>query len=152
MTLEALCEAEAARLHVFLEDWLVAALPRTAEAFGAFADAIAEPFVVIGPSGGVTARAALLTEFEAIHGAVAADRGAFRIWIERYETRRVEGGLLLATYEEWHRRRDETSARLATVLYRARPEAPGGVEWLHVHETWLPGMAPKSGERFPEPA
>ena len=150
--IEETCKAEAIRLHDFLQDWLTGDLPRTPEAFAAFADALGPGLIVVSPNGSVSERAAILAEFEAIHGAVAADRGAFRIWIENVRILRTEGDLALALYEEWHRRREETSARLSTVLFRARPGAPGGVEWLHVHETWLPGMAPKAGERFPEPA
>ena len=44
--------------------------------------------------------------------------------------------LALATYEEWQEIDGKINARLSTVLLRAKADAPNGVEWLHVHETW----------------
>ncbi|MEM9049232.1 MAG: hypothetical protein AAGC92_10970 [Pseudomonadota bacterium] len=142
--------AETHRLHVVLEEWLVGATPKTEAAFQPFAAALAPELVVISPSGSQTAHADLLAEFFDIHGALAADRDIFRIWVENASAREVAPGLGLATYEEWHQRGAEVSARLTSVLMREDPRAPGGVVWLHVHETWLPGRAPKAGERFPQ--
>ena len=137
-------------LHDFLRDWLTGALPRTEAAFARFKDALGAELVVISPRGTETGRAAIIDELEASHGAVQATD--FEIWIENYRCRRVFGDLALVTYEEWHRLDDETSARLTTALYRRRDDAPAGVEWLHVHETWLPDQAPAEGERFPRAA
>jgi hypothetical protein len=52
------------------------------------------------------------------------------------------GDILLVTYEEWQQSGDQTTARLSTALFRDKPDAPNGLEWLHVHETWLPDRAP----------
>ena len=98
----------------------------------------------------MTPRDALIQEFEALHGELAADAGAFDIWIENFRCRWTAGDHAMVTYEEWHRRRGETSARLTTALFCREETAPSGVAWLHAHETWLPGQAPQGGERFPE--
>lgn len=144
------CEREAIELHDFLRDWLTGVLPRSETAFARFKDVIADSLLVISPRGTVTASASLLEEFEDIHGQLAAQSGAFEIWIENFRLLRQLGETALCTYEEWHRLNGETSARLTTVLYGPKADAPNGVEWLHVHETWLPGQEPKGGERFPE--
>ncbi|MEL6235503.1 MAG: hypothetical protein AAFR46_13960 [Pseudomonadota bacterium] len=150
MTLAELCIAETERLHVVLEAWLVGAVPKTDAAFLPFSAALAPELEVISPNGTRTAHAALVEEFYGIHGALAEDRAIFSIRVENATAREIAPGLGLATYEEWHERGEELSARLTTVLMRAAPDAPGGVVWLHVHETWLPGRAPSAGERFPE--
>ncbi|MEM6439207.1 MAG: hypothetical protein AAF763_05860 [Pseudomonadota bacterium] len=141
---------EAHDLHRFLQAWLTGDWPR--DGFARFADAMAPELQVISPLGATTEREALLTEFESLHGELAAKKDAFEIWVERAVCRHVLGDVAVVTYEEWHKLEGETSARLSTVLYRDAPEAPGGVSWLHVHETWLPGQAPEAGERFPEKA
>ncbi|GAB5467369.1 MAG: hypothetical protein Kilf2KO_03990 [Rhodospirillales bacterium] len=145
------CGREVVDLHVFLQDWLTGVLPRDVASFARFEGVIGEAFLVISPRGSVTERPALLTEFEANHGALTARADDFRIWVENYRCLHQLGDRALVLYEEWHRLGEETSARLTTALFERAPDRPNGVAWLHVHETWLPGHAPKAGERYPEP-
>ena len=146
------CEREVREFHAFLRDWLAGAVPRTADTFARFAGVMGDGLEVIGPRGGVTGREALVEEFEALHGELAADADAFEIWIENFRCRWAAGDHALVTYEEWHRRQGTESARLSTALFHRAEATPSGVMWLHVHETWLPGRAPEGGERFPESA
>lgn len=148
--MERQCEEEVRGFHAFLRDWLAGAVPRTAETFARFSGAMDDAVEVVSPRGTVTGRDALVSEFEGLHGELAADADAFEIWIENFRCRRVMAEHAVVTYEEWHRRRGATSARLSTALFRRAATAPCGVAWLHVHETWLPGLAPEGGERFPE--
>ena len=144
------CEQEVRTFHAFLRDWLAGAVPRTAETFARFAGAMDGRLEVVSPLGTVTGRDALVDEFEGLHGQLAGDAEAFDIWIENFRCRWAEGDHAVVTYEEWHRRRGEPSARLSSALFRRAEAAPCGVAWLHVHETWLPGLAPPRGERFPD--
>ena len=150
--MEKSCEREVREFHAFLRDWLVGAVPRTAESFARFAGVMGEGLEVIGPRGGVTGREALVSEFEGLHGELAGDADAFEIWIENFRCRWAVGDHALVTYEEWHRRQGAELARLSTALFGRAEATPCGVAWLHVHETWLPGRAPEGGERFPESA
>ncbi len=147
---EQACAREAVELHDFFRDWLTGALPRTPAAFGRFRAAMGDGLLVISPRGTVSARDDILAEFEGLHGQLADKAGRFEITVKNVQCLRSLGDALLCTYEEWHRLEGESSARLTTVLYGRNPDAPLGVEWLHVHETWLPGQAPAAGERFPE--
>ena len=148
--MEKSCVREVREFHAFLRDWLAGAVPRTAESFARFSGVMGDGLEVIGPRGGVTEREALVSEFEGLHGQLAADADAFEIWIENFRCRWAVGDHALVTYEEWHRRQGAESARLSTALFRRAEATPCGVAWLHVHETWLPGRAPGGGERFPE--
>ena len=148
--METQCEREVRGFHAFLRDWLAGAVPRTAEIFARFSGAMDDGVEVIGPRGTVTGRKELIDEFEGLHGQLATDSDRFEIWIENFRCRWQENDHALVTYEEWHRRRGATSARLSSALFRREAAAPGGVVWVHVHETWLPGLAPDGGERFPE--
>ena len=150
--METQCEQEVRAFHAFLRDWLTGAVPRTAGTFARFSDALEGGLEVVSPLGTVTGRDALVDEFEGLHGQLAGDADAFEIWIENFRCRWDLGDHAVVSYEEWHRRRGATSARLSTALFRREERAPGGVVWLHVHETWLPGLAPPGGERFPEAA
>ena len=148
--MEAQCEREVRGFHAFLRDWLAGAVPRGPETFTRFSGAMDAGVEVIGPRGTVTGRKALVDEFEGLHGQLAADADAFDIWIDNFRLRWQAGDHALVTYEEWHRRQGATSARLSSALFRRAEAAPSGVAWVHVHETWLPGLAPDGGERFPE--
>ena len=151
LSFEQACAREAVELHEFFRDWLTGALPRTADAFERFRAAMGDGLMVISPRGTVSARDDILSEFEALHGQLAEKADRFEIAVENFRCLRDLGDTFLCSYEEWHRLDGEASARLTTVLYGRNPDAPLGVEWLHVHETWLPGQAPTAGERFPEP-
>ena len=148
--MEKSCKQEVRGFHAFLRDWLAGAVPRTAETFARFSGVMGEGLEVVGPRGTVTGREALVSEFEGLHGELAADADVFDIWIENFRCRWAAGDHALVTYEEWHRRQGAESARLSTALFRRADATPSGVMWLHVHETWLPGRAPGGGERFPE--
>lgn len=144
------CEQEVNEFHTFLRDWLVGAVPRTEEEFARFAGVMGGGVEVISPLGTITERDALVSEFESLHAVLADDADAFRIWIENFRFRWIKGDHAMVTYEEWHQLGDDKSARLSTAFFRKEPSTPCGVVWLHVHETWLPDLAPQGGERFPE--
>ena len=146
------CGREVTDLHVFLQAWLAGTVPRDAATFARFEDVIGDDFLIISPLGTITDRTALLSEFEASHGLLAPQAADFRIWIENCRCVRSLGDRALVLSEEWHSLGGATSARLTTALFERHPDTPNGVNWAHVHETWLPGHAPAAGERYPEPA
>jgi hypothetical protein len=65
-----------------------------------------------------------------VHDDVTIETSAF-------EPRYVGRETCLGTYEEWQEVGEERTGRVASVLFRRAPETPNGVEWVHLHETWL---------------
>lgn len=141
---EALYTREVEALHRFFQDWFNGELPNTDEAFARFADALDTDFFIVPPSGHLADRPRLLELLRPGHGRYEGDyRG--RVWVENVKIRRLEENLAVVTYEEWQKTvnasgvtLDDPRGRLSSALLRLDPEAPGGVRWLHVHETWLP--------------
>lgn len=129
------CVREVYDLHRFFVDWMTGVLPREAEVFRRFTEVMAADFVIIGPRGIVTERDALIDELEAAHGVRAGE--PFSIRIDDCLFRHAAADLCLVTYEEWQDIGDVVSGRMSTALLGARDGAPNGVEWRHVHETWL---------------
>lgn len=125
--------AEIVDLHAFFEGWLGGALPNSDEVFARLPDTMAEGFALVGPDGRLRERGDVLAWLRPAHGS----RPGWRIWIERPQLRLAHGDILCCTYEEHQAGGGHTNARLSTVLFRARPGAPNGLEWLHVHESWL---------------
>ncbi|MEM6792441.1 MAG: DUF4440 domain-containing protein [Acidobacteriota bacterium] len=134
------CAQEVEDLHRFFHDWFVGVLPDTEEAFERFATVMSEGFVIVSPSGNVTERADLLGRLRQAHGSAAASEGGgIKIWIRNLKVRRTLDDLAVVTYEEWQQRGEEqATGRVSTALLRNAEGKPAGVEWLHLHETWLP--------------
>lgn len=130
-------EQEVHRLHRFFEQWFVGALEEDDGVFAEVADALAPDFVLISPSGEAIQREDLLPRLRSMHAVRRNSPDEFRIWIESFETRFQSGPLHGVTYEECQRSGDEVTRRVSTGVFRERSDTPFGVEWVHVHETWL---------------
>jgi hypothetical protein len=135
---EAPYSREIVDLHQFFEDWFSGKLDLTDANFRRFESVIADGFALIDPGGVITERETLIPRLRAAHNT----RPNVRVWIENIRLHHYVGDILLVTYEEWQESGDQTTARLSTALFRDKPDAPNGLEWLHVHETWLPDRAP----------
>ena len=104
-------------------------------AFDRFAHVLGEDFELVSPAGRRMSRADVLA---GVRSAYAS--GTKRIWTKNERVRAVGGDLFLATYEEWQADGDVERGRLSSALLRkadSREEHPNGIEWLHVHETWM---------------
>jgi hypothetical protein len=129
------CAAEIDELHAFFELWFRGELPATREALERFSSALADEFRMIQPSGLTRTREGITTDVfdaHAVHDAVTIETSAF-------EPRYVGRETCLGTYEEWQTVGDDRTGRVSTALFRRSSEAPNGVEWYHLHETWLDG-------------
>ncbi len=134
--------AEIRDLHVFLVGWLAGDLPRDGDTFARFAGVMAPGFVIVSPNGAVTRRGDLLAELEAAHGNRGDAEPPFTIRIEKTTPVHVRGDTALVAYQEWQDLPGGTTARQSSALFGRAPDAPHGVHWLHLHETWIAGHAP----------
>ncbi len=142
LTLEEACEREIGEVHRFFVDWFTGVVPRTPLNFARIADVLADSFYIVSPRGVLTERSALLTELESAHGLHGDAARGFAIEVNHLRLRRIADGVCLARYEEWQRLGEVRTGRLASALLRQRFGPPNGIEWLAIHETWLPRGAP----------
>jgi hypothetical protein len=143
--MEKRCIAEIHRLHVFFVDWLSGALADSDQVFARCAGALAEGFVLIGPHGQATGRAALVARLEGAHGVHGDADPPFAIRIDKPKLLRQWEDHALLTYEEWQDGASGTqgaTGRISTALFGRDNSAPNGVAWLHLHETWIDGHGP----------
>ena len=129
------CEREIRSLHAFFVDWYTGSIEE--DGFERFDDALAPSFEMVTPDGEVLTR-------DEIRGYVHEKKdehadGAFSIEIRNVEAVEVSERRALMRYEEWQTTGEEweTNGRLSTALFGTSEEAPEGVDWLHLHETWL---------------
>ncbi len=136
VTMEDRCRLEVIELHRFFQDWFNAELPDDPASFNRFEQVLAEDFEIIAPSGYLTEREAVLAAVHSGHGRDA--KGHRTIEVKNVRSRTVGDGLILVTYEEHQTASDGHKGWQSSALFRAREGHPNGVEWLHVHETYLP--------------
>jgi hypothetical protein len=131
------CRREIEALHQFFEGWLSGERSNTDASFRRLDRALAPDFQLIHPSGDGRSRDDILTGLRAAHGS----QPGLTIEIRNVQLRGTGERLLAATYEEWQRSADTEDGRLSTVVFARRSEAPNGLRWRHVHETWLQAPA-----------
>jgi hypothetical protein len=76
--------------------------------------------------------------FRSAHGRWSGVQPA-RVEIRAIRVRAVAETLAVIEYEEWHFVGDAETGRRSTVVLRRSRDAPGGMLWLHLHETWIGG-------------
>ncbi|MCZ6836971.1 MAG: hypothetical protein O7G85_14440 [Planctomycetota bacterium] len=134
MDCEERCRVEVEQLHRFFQDWFKGTMPKTVETFDRFANVLAPSFELLSPIGRILKREGILIALRSGHGG----QPHCQIWIENHRHRMTIGDLTLVTYEEWQQVGEERRGRLSSALLQAREDTPNGLQWLHVHETWLP--------------
>lgn len=116
---------EIEELHRFFERWLRG----DEDDFSRCERALARDFTMVGPGGEVRSRDALVQGLLDAQG-----KRPVSIRIRNFEVVQLAPEFAWARYEEWHGDR----GRVSTALFRACENAPNGIEWVTVHETWLP--------------
>ena len=129
------CKAEIEELHRFFVAWMTGACAKDAASYDRVRSVLAPDFVIISPNGVTTRCEPLLDELYAAHARRADDPG-FAIWIKQATQRWSGNGHALLAYEEWQSAEGSQTARISTALFEAAPDAPCGVRWRHLQETW----------------
>ena len=132
------CEDEIVELHDFFERWFNGDLEDSPETFARLSDVLSERFQMISPGGDKLERRQVLEGVRRQHGSHRAAPHPFRIEIRNLEHRYRDAGVVLMTYEEWQEVDGTVRGRTSSALFREREDTPFGVEWLHLHETWIP--------------
>lgn len=141
MPSHATCRREIESLHEFFVDWYTG---QTGEdTYDRVERALASDFEMVTPEG---IRSKYRDVVDGIRDGYAShEPGAFDIEIRNVETRYSGEDHTLVRYEEWQESETGITGRLSTALFESDPDAPGGVIWLDLHETWLD--SPKSTEK-----
>lgn len=126
--MEALVRAEIPRLHAAFEAWYDK--DRSPPEFKGISGALTRGFQMVSTSGQVIGR----------KGTLALIRGAkgsrlVRISVEIQSVLPIGLDQAMAIYHERQLEAGVERVIVSTALFRRAPEAPGGVEWVHVHET-----------------
>ncbi len=136
--MEKKCEKEVIDLHEFFAQWFRSEIENNGEVFSRLENVLDKQFVLIAPTGELSPRGKLLQQLEAGYGSRKDDEKKYRLWIKNIQCRLTEGNLCLVTYEEWGEVNGKITARLSSALFRKNEKMINGVEWVHVHEVYIP--------------
>ncbi|MGX8009442.1 hypothetical protein ACVDG8_010750 [Mesorhizobium sp. ORM8.1] len=125
--------AEVVDLHRFFVDWFVAARADTVD-FGRFEAVMGEGLTMIAPSGAVLDRDAVIDH---VRQSRASCDESFAIAIEDIGPGWQAGDMIVVLYVEAQLRGGKHSRRRSSAVFTVNSSAPNGVEWRHLHETWL---------------
>lgn len=132
--LRARCEDEVVGLHRFFQEWYRGEIDAAGEGFSRMSDVLAEGFHLISPDGRLVGRSEILASVRRAHGSKPPE---FAIRTGECLFRAGSRRMGVVTYEEWHEEGSERRGRVSTAVFQDRADAPNGVEWVHVHETWI---------------
>lgn len=125
--------AEVLDFHRFFEGWYDAATAGDID-FGRCERTFGQAFRMIPPTGRIFDRNETI---ELIRTNRASFRGDFTIEISDIRASFETDDAIVLTYVEAQSRAGKYSRRQASALFTASSSAPNGVEWQHLHETWL---------------
>lgn len=94
---------------------------------------LADDFTFVGPDANTTDRAGTLAALVAGHG----HTDSLKIHTVDYQLLFTAGDVTVAEYTEVHELPDRTNRRRTTVVFSNAPDAPNGLQWHRVHETWI---------------
>jgi hypothetical protein len=100
--------------------------------------ALATDFTILGPSGGESSRAGTMQALAAAHGRAPN----LQIRTSDYRFLFEQEGMLVASYIERQAQveadsESDVTRRLSTAIFTADDDAPNGLIWRRVHETWM---------------
>ena len=129
----ATCEAEIETLHAFFVEWYTGTTDD--DAIARLERALAPDFEMVTPDGTRLDRDSVIEDVRVSYE--RDEPGTFAIEIRNVEVIEQLDGYALVRYEEWQETDDGATGRLSTVLFRDEAAAPGGLEWVDLHETWI---------------
>ena len=127
-------------LHRFFEDWFGGYCDDSEEVFAErLLSRMHEDFNIVLPGGMMIYGAHFWPEFRKLYGS----NPDFHISIRAVrQTPLPADSAHLVTYEEWQRNalqsKPQDNGRLSSAVFVNDEDAPNGIKWFHVHETWLP--------------
>ena len=119
---------EIEELHEFFEAYFLG----TESSLDRVDRVLSPTFTIVGPHGVESDRAATMQALVEGHGHTTSLR------ITTTDHRRIlaDGNVVIASYIEHHELAERSNHRLSTVVFTLDDDAPNGLRWEHVHETW----------------
>ena len=139
MSVAAHCEREVRELHTFFEAWFNGTVPSTDDAFSRLPAVLAPDFKLVSPSGRCIDRDQVIELVRTNHPDFKATPpdAEVEIRIDRFTVHLETADFILVRYQEWQARGGPATGRQSSAVFRVNDSAPLGLQWIHLHETWI---------------
>ncbi len=127
-----LAETEIRARHMFFVEWYRGTASE--DAMEICAASFAPDFRIIWPSGGSMDRAPLLGALRRARNSTGPE---FDIRIDIDHAVALSAELCLMTFDEHQETAKGPNSRRGTAVFERFPNAPNGVRWRHLQETWI---------------
>ena len=121
-------------LHDFFEAYFLGTAP--VDELDRLEAALADDFTIVGPHGVESSRVETVDSIRAGHG----HSSHLRITVTEARLISDDDDTVTARYVENHELADRTNHRLSTVVFVRSADAPNGLRWRTVHETWIESL------------
>lgn len=125
-------EMEIRKRHDFFVDWYRG--NASDDAIDECARSFAPDFRIIWPSGGYMKRAQLLKALGKARNSAGPE---FEIRIDIDHALELSPDLCLMTFDEHQKTAEGPNSRRGTAVFQRDENAPNGVVWRHLQETWI---------------
>ncbi len=132
------CKKEIIGLHLFFEQWFKAEIENTEKTFSRLDNALNPNFQLIMPTGDLSSREQIIYQIKTSYASHKNDNTPYRLWVKNVQHRLTIGDVCLMTYEEWAEVHGKVNARLSSALFKKNSNTINNVEWIHVHEVFIP--------------
>jgi len=96
--------------------------------------ALADEFSIVDPGGSIADKASVVAAIQGQHG----KHPGLKMWITDFALLAESTEHVVARYIEHQDTPGGGNKRLSTVVFARNDERPNGLQWLTIHETWLP--------------
>lgn len=114
---------------------------RTEKICTPFASTLDAKFLLISPSGAISACQKNLTSIKSADGGCGSASNPSRIWVEQPRVGLAMQANLLATYEEWQEIGGVVTVWVPRIMFRREVALLTGLRLLYPPGTWRPGHA-----------
>ncbi|XP_059646548.1 sucrose-phosphatase 1-like [Cornus florida] len=133
---------EIVKFYLFYEKWRHAEVENSALYLAGLKANCHPPGVHIHPSG---CEKLLRDCIDALKGCYGDKQGKqFRVWVDQVLSTKIGSNTWLVKFTKWELNGEERCGCMVTVLLSSNDESVSeGFTWVHVHQTWLDGLAAK---------
>ncbi len=131
MSIFEIVEKEISELHDFFEKYFKGKIDSNIDRFAKVLD---RNFELITPSADIVGRNEIIDIIKKSYNT----RLDIKIWTEDVKILKISDEIIGAIYFELQKSNgSEPTKRISSALFRKDENAPNGLIWIHVHETWM---------------